>query len=313
MSKFIIKTLLFFVYTLVVYFLCIVVIGEYAPNTFKKNLIYLRGGYGHFYSRLKDAGSMDSVDVLILGSSHAYRGFDTRLFSSNGYKTFNLGSSAQTPLQTEVLMRKYFKKINPKVVIYEVYPGSFSSDGVESSLDLLANKRTIDFNDAIMALRINKLITYNTLMYSFFKKEINNEEDYDELRIKGNDTYIPKSGFVERKIAYYKNKKIKFQNNKWVFNEKQLKAFGRIMNLIPDSTHLILIQAPITEYKYKSYVNNKEIDNYFKSKGTYKNFNTTGYLNDSLHFYDADHLNQNGVKIFNKTVLNYLVDNDILK
>ena len=78
-----------------------------------------------------------NVDVLFLGSSHAYRGFDPRIFRKRGYSSFNLGSSAQTPSQTKVWLKRYLKHLNPKIVIYEVYPGTFSSDGIEASLDLV--------------------------------------------------------------------------------------------------------------------------------------------------------------------------------
>ena len=39
---------------------------------------------------------------------------------------------------------------------------------------------------------------------------------------------------------------------------------------------------------------------------TYYNFNKIVTLNDSLHFYDSHHLNQNGVEIFNKRLIKIL-------
>jgi len=77
------------------------------------------------------------VDILFLGSSHSYRGFNPQYFS--GYKTFNLGSSAQTPIQTNLLLKRYLHQLNPKTIVYEVYPISLSIDGVESSSDIIAN------------------------------------------------------------------------------------------------------------------------------------------------------------------------------
>ncbi|NHW60088.1 hypothetical protein HA378_33495, partial [Escherichia coli] len=78
-------------------------------------------------------------------SSHAYRGFDTRVFSKNGISSFNLGSSSQSPINTQVLLKQYLDRIKPKMIVYEVYAGTLSADGVESSLDMLSNNK-IDVN-----------------------------------------------------------------------------------------------------------------------------------------------------------------------
>jgi hypothetical protein len=42
------------------------------------------------------------------------------------------------------------------------------------------------------------------------------------------------------------------------------------------------------------------------SYSTYYNFNEKMTLNDSLHFYDANHLNQNGVELFNEKLIELL-------
>ena len=41
----------------------------------------------------------------------------------------------------------------------------------------------------------------------------------------------------------------------------------------------------------------------------YYNFNEILTLNDSLSFYDYDHLNQNGVELFNKKLIELLDEN----
>ena len=64
-----------------------------------------------------------------------------------------------------------------------------------------------------------------------------------------------------------------------------------------------MIQAPITKKKYKSFLNNKEVDSIFNSKGKYFNFNELLKLNDSL-FVDDNHLNQYGVDLFNEKLFN---------
>ena len=40
----------------------------------------------------------EDVDIVFVGSSHAYRSFDPRFFAREGLTTFNIGTRAQTPL-----------------------------------------------------------------------------------------------------------------------------------------------------------------------------------------------------------------------
>ena len=133
--------------------------GLIFPHNIAKNLKLLGPG-GHLKTRIRDLATCSDVDVLFLGSSHAYRGFDPRIFMKYGIKSFNLGSSAQTPIQTEILLKRYLNSLKPKLVVYEVYPSTLSLDGVESALDLIANDR-IDFPIIKMALDLNHAAVYN--------------------------------------------------------------------------------------------------------------------------------------------------------
>src|SRR5438477_3987320 len=65
------------------------------------------GGIGHTLQRLREVESVGSVDILFIGSSHAYRGFDPRLFAETGLTSFNLGSKAQSPLNSYFLLKHY--------------------------------------------------------------------------------------------------------------------------------------------------------------------------------------------------------------
>jgi len=300
MKKFIFNTFLFLLFTSVIYIAFLNLWGRYAPSLFKPNINYRIGSYGHNYSRLSEVKNYGEVDILFLGSSHAYRGFDTRIFSENGYKTFNLGSSSQTPTQTKVLLNRYLDKLNPKKVIYEVYPETFKIDGVESSLDLIAN----DINDIYslkMALKINNIKTYNTILYGFTRDLLGLNTSYIEKEIKGNDKYVS-GGFVEKEISFYQP--TEFKRKEISLRNYQLESFSEIIHIIKDKDiELVLVYAPIPKVNYDSYININYFDSIMKNYSTYYNFNEMINLNDSLHFYDSDHLNQKGVKIFNKKLI----------
>ena len=89
MKKFIFSTILFILFTSVFYLISVAFWNRYAESPFKPNINYRIGSYGHMYSRLSDIKNHGDVDILFLGSSRACRGFDTRVFKDNGYKTFN--------------------------------------------------------------------------------------------------------------------------------------------------------------------------------------------------------------------------------
>lgn len=270
------------------------------PTNFRPNLQYFRGNYGHCYSRLEEVKKIKNVDILFLGSSHSYRGFDTRIFERKHFKSFNLGSSGQTPIQTLVLLNRYLERLNPKLIVYEVFPDMLSATGVESALDIISNDKN-DIQSWKMAFKMNHLKVYNTLLYSSMNDIFKIYDSYYEPRIKGEDTYVS-GGFVEKEIKYNKPKpqvKTSFK-----FNEKQLSAFKNILDMIKSrDIKLILVYAPIPKTNYRRYLNNNEIDSMMEGYSSYYNFNKLINLNDSLHFYDSNHLNQLGVEIFNKELI----------
>lgn len=269
--------------------------GNLMTQAWKPNLNYSRGGHGHLLSRLNEVKEKKDLDILFLGSSHTYRGFDTRLFANDSTNVFNLGSSSQTPLQTGVLLDRYLKILNPKLVIYEVYPEIFTMDGVESANDLISN----DENDCFslnMAMRINHIKVYNTLIFSaieqyFSKKKI------QEKNVHGSDTYI-NGGFVQKELRYYSPTSIKPKT--FEFKEHQINKFKEILaTLNSNNCKVILVFAPVTKNEYKALGNLTIFNKQMHRFGEYYNFNELMTLDDSLHFYDAHHLNQQGVELFN--------------
>lgn len=299
---FIKKGLLFVLSFIIAYPLMILLVGALPlPQVCKPNFIYERGGPGHTLNRLQEVKKCEGdVDILFLGSSHTYRGFDPRNFKN--HKVFNLGSSSQAPAQTKMLLNKYIEKINPKIVVYEVYPLTFTLDGIESTVDILANEDN-DLHSFQMALALNHIKVYNTLLYSYITDVLQISKKNMQPTKLGRDTYIP-GGYVESEIRFYKFEN--YQNQEWKINEKQLQEFNECLRILEKrKIRTILVFAPITPKLYQSYRNNDYIDSLFNSYGVeYYNFNSLLEMNDSIHFYDADHLNQLGVTIFNENLKN---------
>ena len=304
MKKFLLSTTKFLLFSFILYTLILCVWGEYCDQEYKKNINYKIGVYGHMHTRIKELHKTSNIDLLFLGSSHTYRGFDTRIFQGAGYNSFNLGSSAQTPLQTELLVNRYIKQLKPRIIVFEIYPKVFMLDGVESSIDLLANDKK-DWAIAKMMLSQKNFKSLNTLIYASYRDWFGKDDDFKEPKRKRKDLYIP-GGYVERDLEYYKHKKFKPYSMK--IHEYQFEAFKRILNTLKDNNiEVILVQSPTAPNYYNSCRNNDEFENRIDSLNfEYINYNTILQLDDSLHFYDKDHMNQKGVDILNKQLVDYL-------
>lgn len=261
-------------------------------------------------SRMNDLETFQDVDVLFLGSSHAYRGFDPRIFAQHGIKSFNLGSSSQTPIQTEILVKRYLDRLNPNLVILEVFPSTLANDGVESALELIANDKN-DLWSLKMAYDLKNVIVFNTLIHCAIVDLLGWDDLYIEPLKRGKDRYI-RGGYVERKITAFKGKK-SYPSEKRNMLKSQKRALERTINTIKRLNYnLIIVQTPVTRKYYESFLDHDEIDAYLTSLATYYNFNKMLNLSDSQYFYDYHHLNQNGVEIFNEALISVMHTNNHL-
>lgn len=276
----------------------------FIPNKLRPNFNYPLGKFGHTNSRLNEVEKINNIDILFLGSSHTYRGFDPRIFKSHGFTSFNLGSSAQTPIQTQMLLKKYLDKLNPKFIIYEIDPLALTSDGVESSLDIIANTHYNDLYSYEMAIKLNHIKTYNALLYATITNNLPLNNRFVEPIKRGSDTYI-KGGYVEKEIKYYDP--VIIPQSDIIISKKQLQAFEIVINDIKKRKFpLQLVFAPISKSLYSGYTNMNYFDSLMSTYSQYTNFNKILKLKDTIHFYDADHLNQHGVKLFNEKLLNII-------
>ncbi len=286
----------------IVWFAFICLWGTFVREKYRGNLTYTHSGAGFLNTKLKQADTLSGVDVLIVGSSHAYRGFDTRIFKASGVSAFNLGSSSQTPVQSEFLLKQYLHKIKPRLVILEVGFMTITSDGVESAIDMVSNVETFDKNLFEMMFTVNNVGVYNTFAFSFFQKRIRSvERNYVENMVKPDGTFV-EGGFVETKQSVYDDDSF-FENHKVPMRDMQKEALIRIIDMVARSeTKLVLVQAPVLYENYISVTNRSAFDSLFHSLQTpYFNFNDSSFTKQ--YFSDNHHLNQAGVVKFNSSLL----------
>lgn len=264
-----------------------------------RNVSYLLQIHDGLYTKVKETETVSDVDVLFFGSSHVYRTFDPRIFDSCGIHIVNLGSSNQTPLQSEVLLRTLLRRVNPRLVVIEVHPDIMELDGVESAIYLISNMSP-SWPMVRMALRTRNWRVVMTAMYAMphnwlspsFRHFVENEEGYVE------------GGFVEHPMECYSPQSIEPKDI--VTAPQQEEALARcIAYLREQDVPYLLLEVPDTKALTESYTNLSDFQDAMRQYGNYHYYPVP--LDDSLHFYDAKHLNQHGVEIYDAFIIDTLI------
>lgn len=254
-----------------------------------------------------------SIDYLVVGSSHAYCSFHTGLFRQNGKKIINFGSAIQTPIQTRFLVEDIFKRYGkPKYVIYEVYAGPLQNMGVESEYDFLFNYQTPYFLDLAKTFFRRKsyvgLLPLNGLIYNAtcftFGLELNPYAI--DLSKKEKFTYF-QGGFRSYSQKLNLND-ASFPKENWNINLNKRYFEECIQYVQSQGIQLILVYAPIPKPFYESITNHDAIDAYYRSLGLpYYNFNMLIEMDLEKEFFDYDgHLNANGAEKFTNKLIETL-------
>lgn len=298
MKRFLLRLLVYVCVYVLLYTVVVCAVGPYVT-------FYHPESGGHMFSRTKEIPNHKNPDVLFLGSSHAYRGFDPRVFDKAGMATFNLGSSSQTPIQTEVLLKKYLEQIHPKSIVFDVYPVVFQLDGIESTADLISCDH-IDANICKLAFKSGKMKVINTLIYGLYQEYVRDiRNTLEEKPVIDGDLYVP-GGYVER-LTYSTCPDDASEDESTIDPlPTQLSAFGRCVQMIRDQgIPLLLVQAPLPASTYRDFVNYEEFRDTMASFGDYIDFNEVLQL-DNSHFYDMNHLNQKSVELYNDCLMEVL-------
>lgn len=304
MSKFILRIFCFFIIGITSYIILLLSWNELDVTRIESNLNYRIAAGGHLFTRLREVDGFGKVDIVVLGSSHAYRSFDPRFFKLKGYRMFNLGSSGQSPIQSELLLNRYIDELNPKLVIFEVFPNSIISDGVEASLDLISNSKSNDWTTFKLFLDSKNIKVLNTLIVAKIHELLGFKNILTEPLNKENDKYIT-GGYVENfslNSGYFQ-----IHEMSTALNNFQLQSLNRIEHLLDKKRiKLLYVTAPVTRKYFDLHPGYSVFYDYFKSKSNYYDFTILNNLNDSVNFIDCDHLNQSGTSLFNEKLFSQI-------
>jgi hypothetical protein len=304
MKRFILKCTGFLLATLVIYPLVLVFWGKVAPEKIVSNMINTPL-LGFTAKKLAEVKHVSRPDILFLGSSHAYRSFDPRIFRQSGYTTFNLGTSQQTATITHWLASRYLHRVNPGLVVYVVDGGIISSSEVESAVDVIQND-SVGLDMVRFIQDVNHIKVLNAGLYHFAWDILPLETSHMRQKKRKVEKYIS-AGYSIYLKSSLKNKLTK-SIKKFNLSNKNVESFKKTLALLKRH-HIpyVLITAPFT----RAYAvdHNTALKFPFKEYGSYTDFNARLVLDDSLHFYDAHHLNQAGVVVFNQHFIQWLSEN----
>ncbi len=276
------------------------------PLIYKTSDIYTLKG-GNSYRKFKEFDKNAKCDLIVVGSSHAYRGYDPRNFSSAGISMFNLGTSAQTPLNSYIITKNYVTNGNCKLVILDVYDGAFHNNGFESSSDLIQN---ISSNKAAfeMATSYKNPQILNMLALRF----INSSSPvlYQDSLYKG-------CGYSEKRDTLKYSLPFDEYENRYLPSDVQIEYLEKLLQYFTtNNIPVIMVTVPFPKEKIvEQHIIYSKIftEMALKYKVQYLDYSFNNNFNSKTHFYDSHHLNQSGVNLFNKIFLDDLDKMDILK
>ena len=300
-----IKNIIFFSFSaLLIYITSIIAIGSVTKNGLGKNFVFPLGDYGHTLMRLREAREHSPVDILVLGSSHAYRGFDPRIFKQHQLELFNLGMSSQTPLQSYYLLKKYYPILQPRCIIQEIYPLLLENDGTESNSFLLANE-PISRELTQLAFHHFNMHNFNCWVYGSFRNALHLNDDLILATKFKDDTYVS-GGYSQKDLLPFSDddeliaKEISIREDQFAALDS-IKAFCH-----QKQCPLFFVITPVTTIEKHHIQNWSSVVNELEKINPVHDFSHLPSLQDTIHFYDNDHMNQTGVEIFNPILIESL-------
>lgn len=269
------------------------------------------------YNTLLDSNK--GVDIAIYGSSHAYCSYNPKIIDSiTKTRSFNFGNDAQAITVTNYVMEETFKKIDPKLIVLDVYATTLVEPATERILSF--QKYSYDFFDLSFAklkssFNIFPIADIPSVLFPVLNRnefKLNQDEILtDNYVFETHPSLIHYRGFMGHHytMGYSEN----FGNNKFVnladvdlntiktkaFTKKQIKSIEKTLKLAQKNGAQVLVAiAPfltaITNKDYVSFSENVkkvcvannvklvDLNFYHKELGlSYKDFRDPTHLNNT--------------------------------
>ncbi len=254
---------------------------------------------GDSWTRYHEFDRGKRYDAIIIGSSHAYRGYDPEVFAQRGFQVYNLGSSAQTPLNTLPIINQYLDSAHCPLLIFDVYEGTFTNTGLESCADLTQN---ITSGKAAWGMVLNLRQIRGLNMIALRWCTPHREPYYTDphpirngFLANGDSAKIPIKPLMDTTIN---------------MEERQLELFADCVRLCKERG----IKLVVSQHQVRAGTNHKRHAAFAEGiNGTlagtevpFLDFAFVPGLNDLDHFADNTHLNTAGARIFTAQLVDSL-------
>jgi hypothetical protein len=140
----ILKTVLVFGFITSVIYLSMMMVGTRMHLKNRRIILQANPGLartgGQEYFMTRDFNINEAYDMVVIGTSHAYRGYDPRFFKSRNLNLYNLGSSSQHPIISLKIMQDMVVLLPKKpFIIVDLFDKLLEMDGDESAGRMIVN------------------------------------------------------------------------------------------------------------------------------------------------------------------------------
>lgn len=278
---------------------------DYEQNYEIKPLLYTATGHvqppgGQAWHMLHEFKGADNYDLIVIGSSHAYRGYDPRIFDAAGYHMYNLGSSNQSIMNTYVLVDNLIPEGWKGKLILDIYEETFQNESIESTANLIANSPSSAMAKQIAFTHFDVRVL-NMLSARMMTKAESTYEDYGYIT-KG---YCNRTDTVSSDFIFPKEKEFKA-------SDKALKYFRKLIHLLNKrGIEYVLVNCPspkVNKQAHDAFIHEAITETFrkHKVKPAFYDFAVDNSLLSNRHFYDETHMNQAGVNLFNALLIEKL-------
>lgn len=264
------------------------------------------------YDTLEVTSKVDA-DLVFMGSSRCWAHFDPRFFEENYHlKSVNIGMNGHSDIAASYLRLQDYLQRNkmPKFAILNIDPllnaGSlehntkFVTKNDYSRFAFFPNKIELPFVNYFNYDCYERYVP----LYALFKYQL----FFDCITLKNSNSFPEGFELNDEKWDTIKYPITDF-NKKYFYKSKEIpsisKALGKLNELcLKNNIKLICIQTPVYKVLYD--------ENVFKTpkliceslKIPFLDFNEANIRNNTNYFYNAIHLNKNGVEEINKLFRN---------
>ncbi|MEN6461523.1 MAG: hypothetical protein ABFC94_09180 [Syntrophomonas sp.] len=288
-------------------------------------------------------GTQQNIDLLFLGSSHAYRSFDPRTFDSElSLNSFNLGNSNQNPIDSYFVLKEALRVSKPRMVVLEVFWVLFETndnkerdfesaclvlDNIGPSLNklsLIGNCFTLEqMPKAIfLSIRYHNNIMKPSILKENFEGRWLGTHPLGDKTFAENQSYEGKGYVATNRVATNTDLKeenyfLTYSEPKW--SSARFRSFEKCLELCQESgIKVIMVTAPLppdTMGLIKDYENihnkfNQLAIKYNVKYVDYNEINKTLNLFNNNYFSDEHHLNSQGVQIMNRHLIR-IIDSEL--